>query len=838
MPRKITKESSGEAKAAPEKEAAKPAKKTTSARKTAPPSAPRRPLRSKKPSQAVSTEVTTAAPNTGDGSAEQSRSAATTPKPITVANQWRRMDLHMHTPASHDYEEPERLYIDILRQAERRGLDIIAFTDHNTAYGFRNMHREVGELELLERYERINAVELGRLNEYRRLLKKILVLPGFEFTATFGFHILGIFPPEMPLRDIDFILMQLRVPSKVVEQGLTEAGATSDVLTAYRLIAESGGIAIAPHANSSNGVFMRGMNIGGQTRIAYTQDSNLSAIELTDLAKGRRSMASWFNGYKPEYSRKMHVIQSSDAHRITVSPSDPKRLGMGDRVSEVYLPEVSFNTLKELFQSQEFDRIRHPEGILEVPTDMLREAREKGNSLTQVFHPLLPKRGDKFTQLMTDIVGLANAEGGNLYIGCDGGLTKHAAGVANIVELSSELATTIKARIAPELNVTIELQRTDDVDVLRVVVPIGPNAPYTLDGNVYHVRSETETRLAVRDDLIKLVKRTIEFEAEASRVAKVAQDAKPTSHTPRHQSTTPHHRQQSANQATSGQPQAQRPQQQAPAQPLANGQRPETNGADANGADSERRSRSYNGQTQGRPLQRSRQQGQNQPQASRTQPASNQPASNRQQPSQPEGSQVQDEITNIELVQGSPKPVQVPIEPQAEGSPRSGVEILSFEERDGVRYYTVRDLRNKSIVRNVTRKSARDLWLYALMQHAGDVYDASTFSWAEERSVLSRSQRAGKTRFDVALRDANGKVHIFYGVSDDGMDNSWRDLIQATMPAVVDEPEVAATDNQQNDSADTTSDEGLPEEVGTEVQRVAESDNLSDNALVSDSQSL
>jgi hypothetical protein len=28
--------------------------------------------------------------------------------------------------------------------------------------------------------------------EYRRLLGKILVLPGFEFTATFGFHIIRI----------------------------------------------------------------------------------------------------------------------------------------------------------------------------------------------------------------------------------------------------------------------------------------------------------------------------------------------------------------------------------------------------------------------------------------------------------------------------------------------------------------------------------------------------------------------------------------------------------------------------------------------------------------------
>ena len=49
---------------------------------------------------------------------------------------WYRADLHLHTPASADYFEPEIHPIDILRKAEQRGLDIIAFTDHNTVAGY------------------------------------------------------------------------------------------------------------------------------------------------------------------------------------------------------------------------------------------------------------------------------------------------------------------------------------------------------------------------------------------------------------------------------------------------------------------------------------------------------------------------------------------------------------------------------------------------------------------------------------------------------------------------------------------------------------------------------
>ena len=95
------------------------------------------------------------------------------------------------------------------------------------------------------------------------------------------------------------------------------------------MINEAGGIVIAAHANSTNGVAMRGMNFGGQTRIAYTQDKNLHALEVTDLdQKGPRTTAAFFNGTKPEYPRRMHCIQGSDAHRLSTDPIRKKILGL------------------------------------------------------------------------------------------------------------------------------------------------------------------------------------------------------------------------------------------------------------------------------------------------------------------------------------------------------------------------------------------------------------------------------------------------------------------------------------------------------------------------------
>jgi len=53
--------------------------------------------------------------------------------------QWVRVDMHLHTPASSDYRDPDATYLKILQKAEERGVDIIAFTDHNSVQGYAQM---------------------------------------------------------------------------------------------------------------------------------------------------------------------------------------------------------------------------------------------------------------------------------------------------------------------------------------------------------------------------------------------------------------------------------------------------------------------------------------------------------------------------------------------------------------------------------------------------------------------------------------------------------------------------------------------------------------------------
>ena len=122
---------------------------------------------------------------------------------------------------------------------------------------------------------------------------------------------------------------------------------------------------------------MRGFPFGGQTKIAYTQDPHLHALEVTDLEQsGQRTTAAFFNGTKPEYPRRMHCIQGSDAHRLTADTTAKEELGVGDRATDVLLPK---SALKPCGSVPEQRLCPHPphRHKAEPAFDFIRAARKK-----------------------------------------------------------------------------------------------------------------------------------------------------------------------------------------------------------------------------------------------------------------------------------------------------------------------------------------------------------------------------------------------------------------------------------------------------------------------------
>jgi predicted metal-dependent phosphoesterase TrpH len=93
---------------------------------------------------------------------------------------YRKIDLHVHTPASECFDDKSVIPENMIDKALREGLDAIAITDHNTG-------------------ERMDKVKEASKN-------KLVVFPGVEISATGGkgtVHIIGIFNPSKTTNDIE-----------------------------------------------------------------------------------------------------------------------------------------------------------------------------------------------------------------------------------------------------------------------------------------------------------------------------------------------------------------------------------------------------------------------------------------------------------------------------------------------------------------------------------------------------------------------------------------------------------------------------------------------------------
>ena len=69
------------------------------------------------------------------------------------------MDMHLHTPASADWQEPNTTYLDWLQKCEARGLDIVAIADHNTVAGIAQLRQDIERLGWLEEQGRLRPQE-------------------------------------------------------------------------------------------------------------------------------------------------------------------------------------------------------------------------------------------------------------------------------------------------------------------------------------------------------------------------------------------------------------------------------------------------------------------------------------------------------------------------------------------------------------------------------------------------------------------------------------------------------------------------------------------------------
>src|SRR5258706_330080 len=238
---------------------------------------------------------------------------------------YKKLDLHMHTPASKCFLgdcTPEQ----IIDAAIQKGLDAIAITDHNTA----------------EWVDRVKAAGQG---------KPLVVFPGVEISCTGGkknIHVIALLDPSASARDVDAILNILGIVPK--DYGLQDAMTNKGVLDVIETITSCGGLPVLAHANSSNGVLA---DMIGQQRTRILTTHHLIAVEGTDFSdkekeEEHKRVVDLLDGTDPTYTKKLAVYQASD-NPASDGSGRHSLDGIGTRHSFFKMEKIDLHSLRQCF---------------------------------------------------------------------------------------------------------------------------------------------------------------------------------------------------------------------------------------------------------------------------------------------------------------------------------------------------------------------------------------------------------------------------------------------------------------------------------------------------------
>ncbi len=268
---------------------------------------------------------------------------------MSTGLQYKKLDLHVHTKASHDFNG-EITPQDIVNKAIEKGLDAIAVTDHNT---------------------------VGWVDEVKKAAEGtvLTVFPGIEISCVGGergIHIIAIFDTDKDEKYLIGFLGALGISQK--EYGKEDSLVNKDPSAIIEEVHKWHGLTILAHVNSSKGV-THDMKGGQRTRII--QHPLLLAVEATDFNKpiGERTI-DFLNGNDPTYKRKLAVFQSSDNG---VQGGNGHCLdSIGSRFSYFKLDKVNLEGLRQCFV--------HPEARIAT------ELTEKKHNVIKSLHVI----GDGF----------------------------------------------------------------------------------------------------------------------------------------------------------------------------------------------------------------------------------------------------------------------------------------------------------------------------------------------------------------------------------------------------------------------------------------------------------
>ncbi|WP_274514360.1 TrlF family AAA-like ATPase [Xanthomonas campestris] len=215
---------------------------------------------------------------------------------------WWRCDFHNHTPASSDYRG-NTAYSDRdwLLDYMRAGIDCVAITDHNCG----------DRIDALRGALAVLAAQQPADPAYRPLV----LLPGVEITTSEGLHLLAIFDEAEPAGTINRVLIRIDCP-KLGKNHDKQCG--KNALDTIEAIRKEGGIVVAAHVDSNNGLYETQATSSASGVLCYkTRLKSRTLVQILpgiDAAQVVNECNPAIAGYLPALRERVAIVAGSDAH--------------------------------------------------------------------------------------------------------------------------------------------------------------------------------------------------------------------------------------------------------------------------------------------------------------------------------------------------------------------------------------------------------------------------------------------------------------------------------------------------------------------------------------------
>jgi ABC-type lipoprotein export system ATPase subunit len=252
------------------------------------------------------------------------------------------LDLHVHSPASHDWQGGDITPEDLVARAAAQGLDGIAITDHQSGAWVDKL-REA-------------AVPHG-----------VAVIPGVEvnnLAGNEGIHLIVLFDLATTAADIDLFLGAIGCITGT-GQHRKRGTATKGIIEVLDEVERRAAIAVLAHCQSSKGSLseMRGDVRTELVRHPAVLAAEAPSEEYFDQTKAseRKRTYDLLDGHDPTYRRELAVYQASDN---PVAKGHGHGLdGIGTRFTYFYVERpVSLESLRQCFIDRDARIVYPPPG--------------------------------------------------------------------------------------------------------------------------------------------------------------------------------------------------------------------------------------------------------------------------------------------------------------------------------------------------------------------------------------------------------------------------------------------------------------------------------------------